>query len=124
VSSLTRHAGLVRRVRSRFERLRPRPVRLFRQIDGADVDISAYVTTVADRRAGLATDGRSLRHRGHASGCDQARRQGIAVFCLTVDREAPEYAGRIFGRAGFSVLEKAGQLPAVVVEVLRHLIRA
>ena len=54
----------------------------------------------------------------------EARRQGIAVFCLTVDREAPKYAGRIFGRAGFAVLEKAERLPAVVVEVLRHLIRA
>jgi nitric oxide reductase NorD protein len=261
VSSLARHAGLVRRVRSRFERLRPRPVRLFRQIDGADVDIAAYVTTVADRRAGLATDGRlyaarrpvrrelavallldcsastdawvsanrrivdvekeamlvvcealdalgdryalfafsgecaddvrvltlkafsdssgllvrrrvaaldsdgytrlgaSVRHvtamlcrenaasrlllllsDGKPNDVDayegrygiedtrqavvEARRQGIAVFCLTVDREAPKYAGRIFGRAGVAVLEKAEQLPAVVVEVLRHLIRA
>ena len=261
VSSLARHAGLVRRVRSRFERLRPRPVRLFRQIDGDEVDISAYVTTVADRRAGLATDGKvyaarrparrelavallldcsastdawvsadrrivdvekeamlivcealdalgdryalfafsgesaddvrvltlkafsdssSLLTRRRIAALDsdgytrlgapvrhvtatlcrenaasrlllllsdgrpndvdayegrygiedtrqavvEARRQGIGVFCLTVDREAPKYAGRIFGRAGFSVLETAEQLPVVVVEVLRHLIRA
>ena len=53
----------------------------------------------------------------------EARRQGVTVFCLTVDREAPRYAGRIFGRRGFAVLHKAEQLPAVVVEVLRHLIR-
>jgi len=261
VSSLARHAGLVRRVRSRFERLRPRRIRLFRQIDGAEVDISAYVTTVADRRAGLATDGKvyaarrparrelvvallldcsastdawvsanrrivdvekeamlvvcealdalgdryalfafsgecaddvrvltlkgfsdsssllvrrriaaldsdgytrlgaSVRHvtaalcretaasrlllilsDGKPNDVDayegrygiedtrqavvEARRQGIAVFCLTVDRGAPTYARRIFGRAGFAVLEKAEQLPAVLVEVLRHLIRA
>ena len=32
----------------------------------------------------------------------EARRQGVKVFCLTVDREAPRYALRIFGRAGFS----------------------
>jgi nitric oxide reductase NorD protein len=54
----------------------------------------------------------------------EARRQGVTVFCLTVDREAPRYAGRIFGRNGFNVLHRAEQLPAVVVEVLRQLIRA
>ena len=53
----------------------------------------------------------------------EARRQGVKVFCLTVDREAPRYAVRIFGHAGLSLLHKAEQLPAVVVEVVRHLIR-
>ena len=260
VSSLSRHAGLVRCVRARFERLRPRPVRLFRQVDGSDVDISAYVTAVADLQAGVAMDGRlyvasraarrelavgllmdasastdawvsanrrivdiekeamlvvcealdalgdryalfgfsgegpnrvdvltlkgfqepssllirrriaaldsdgytrlgaSIRHvtaalcretaasrlllllsDGKPNDVDvyegrygiedtrqavtEARRQGVTVFCLTVDREAPRYAGRVFGRRGFAVLHKAEQLPAVVVEVLRHLIR-
>ena len=37
----------------------------------------------------------------------EARRQGVTVFCLTVDREAPRYASRIFGRAGFAVLHRA-----------------
>ena len=31
----------------------------------------------------------------------EARIQSVDVFCLTVDREAPRYAPRIFGRAGF-----------------------
>jgi nitric oxide reductase NorD protein len=260
VSNLSRHAGLVRCVRTRFERLRPRRVRLFRQIDGTDVDICAYVTAAADRQAGVATDGRfyvasraarrelavallldvsastdawvsanrrivdvekeamlvvcealdalgdryalfgfsgegpthvnvlplkgfeepsslqirrriaaldsdgytrlgaSIRHvtaalcretaasrlvlllsDGKPNDVDiyegrygiedtrqavtEARSQGVTVFCLTVDREAPRYAGRVFGRRGFAVLHKAEQLPAVVVEVLRHLIR-
>jgi nitric oxide reductase NorD protein len=259
-SSLSRHAGLVRSVRARFERLRPRPVRFFRQVDGSDVDISAYVSAVADLQAGVAMDGRlyvasraarrelavgllmdasastdawvsanrrivdvekeamlvvcealdalgdryalfgfsgegpnrvnvltlkgfeepssllirrriaaldsdgytrlgaSIRHvtaalcrqtaasrlllllsDGKPNDIDvyegrygiedtrqavtEARRQGVTVFCLTVDREAPRYAGRVFGRRGFAVLHKAEQLPAVVVEVLRHLIR-
>ena len=30
----------------------------------------------------------------------EARLQNVDVFCLTVDREAPRYAPRIFGRAG------------------------
>jgi nitric oxide reductase NorD protein len=54
----------------------------------------------------------------------EARRQGVAVFCLTVDREAPRYAGRIFGPSGFAVLRRADQLPLVLIDVLRHLVRA
>ena len=53
----------------------------------------------------------------------EARRQGVAVFCLTVDREAPRYAARIIGRAGFAALHRTEQLPSVLVDVLRHLIR-
>jgi len=45
------------------------------------------------------------------------------VFCLTVDREAPRYAGRIFGRGGFAVLRHTDELPAVVIDVLRRLVR-
>ena len=54
----------------------------------------------------------------------EARRQGVTVFCLTVDREAPSYARRIFGRQGFAVLHRSDQLPTVVVDVLRQLIKA
>jgi nitric oxide reductase NorD protein len=53
----------------------------------------------------------------------EARRQGVTVFCLTVDREAPRYASRIFGGAGFAVLHKTDQLPAVLIDVLRQLVR-
>ena len=53
----------------------------------------------------------------------EARRQGVTVFCLTVDREAPRYAGRIFGRGGFAVLRRTDELPAVVIDVLRRLVR-
>ena len=260
-AALTRHAGLVRRVRARFERLRPRPVRLAGQPDGSEVDIAAYVTALADARAGTPADARmyiavrparrelavallvdvsastdswvttdrrvvdvekeallvvcealdalgdrygisafsgesaddvsviSLKGFGEHTGLGvrrriaaldsdrytrmgapvrhltaalcrersprrlllilsdgkpndvdlyegpygvedtrhavaEARRQGVAVFCLTVDREAPRYAGRIFGRGGFAVLHRAEALPAVLIDVLRHLVRA
>ena len=53
----------------------------------------------------------------------EARRQGVTVFCLTVDREAPSYARRVFGRQGFAVLHRPDQLPTVVVDVLRQLIK-
>jgi nitric oxide reductase NorD protein len=48
---LERHAALVRQVRRRFEGPRPRRVRLGRQPDGPELDLGAYVTAFADRRA-------------------------------------------------------------------------
>ena len=53
----------------------------------------------------------------------EARAQNVDVFCLTVDREAPRYAGRIFGLSGFAVLRRPDQLPAVLIDVLRRLMR-
>jgi nitric oxide reductase NorD protein len=55
---LARHASLVRRVRRRFDGLRPRRTRLGRQPDGAEIDLAAYVTAFADRQAGGAPDDR------------------------------------------------------------------
>lgn len=255
-----RHAQLVRRVRARFERLRPRYVRLNRQPDGSEPDISAWVDAFAGVRAGVAMDGRvyvehrparrelavalladvsastdawvsdtrrivdvekeallvvcealdalddrygifafsgegadsvavvplktfderrspaverriaaldadgytrvgaAIRHvtavlgrertarrlllilsDGKPNDVDvyegpygvedtrqavaEARRQGVSVFCLTVDREAPHYAGRIFGRDGFAILRRTDGLPSVVIEVLQRLLR-
>jgi nitric oxide reductase NorD protein len=255
-----RHASLARRVRARFERLRPCYVRFDRQVDGSEPDIAGWVSACADHRAGVATDGRiyvehrrsrrelavalladvsastdgwvsdtrrivdiekeallvvcealdalgdrygifafsgegaddvavlplksfderrtlvvdrriaaldsdrytrmgaAIRHTttslarqsagrrlllilsdGKPNDVDvyegpygvedtrqavaEARRQGIAVFCLTVDREAPRYAARVFGRSGFAVLRRADALPGVVVDVLRQLVR-
>jgi nitric oxide reductase NorD protein len=257
---LARHGRLIRQVRTRFERLRPRPVRVFGQADGFEIDTAAYVTAVADRRASVTPDNRlyvamhrqrrelavavlvdvsastdawvsasrrivdvekeallvlsealdalgdpygifafsgegpddvrvavvknfadrpGLDVHRHVAGLDcdrytrlgapirhltaslcrqpartrllfllsdgkpndvdvyegsygvedtrmavaEARRQDVNVFCLTVDREAPRYAARIFGHAGFAVLRRPEQLPAVIVDVLRHLVR-
>jgi nitric oxide reductase NorD protein len=52
----------------------------------------------------------------------EARLLGLHVHCLTVDREAPRYASRIFGR-DFSVLSRAERLPTVLTTVLRDLVR-
>jgi nitric oxide reductase NorD protein len=52
----------------------------------------------------------------------EARLQGVHVFCLTVDREAPRYATRVFGR-DFAVLSRAERLPTVLTALLRDLIR-
>jgi nitric oxide reductase NorD protein len=55
---LKRRAGLLREVRQRFERLRLRPRRTGRQLDGDELDLGAYVDGFADRRAGHAFDDR------------------------------------------------------------------
>lgn len=259
-AALARHGRLVRRVRARFERLRPRRTRVGRQADGADVDIDEYVTSVADGHAGAVAEdrlyiderpgrrelsvallvdvsastdswvsgnqrivdvekdallvvcealdalgdphaiftfsgesadrvsitslkeitertgdivrqriaaleangytrvGAAIRHvtaglarqraarrlllllsDGKPNDVDdyagpygvedarqavaEARSQDVDVFCLTVDREAPRYAPRIFGPNGFTVLRQPDQLPEALIEVLRRLLR-
>ncbi|MEO8030003.1 MAG: VWA domain-containing protein [Gemmatimonadota bacterium] len=52
----------------------------------------------------------------------EARLQGLSCFCLTVDREAPRYAARIFGRE-YAVLTRAERLPLALTAVLRDLVR-
>jgi nitric oxide reductase NorD protein len=55
---MARHAALVRRVRRRFDGLRPRRQLVGRQDDGPDLDLSAYVAGYADRQAGHPGDDR------------------------------------------------------------------
>jgi nitric oxide reductase NorD protein len=55
---MARHAALVRRVRRRFDGLRPRRERVRRQDDGPDLDLSTYVAAFADWRAGHPGDDR------------------------------------------------------------------
>lgn len=52
----------------------------------------------------------------------EARLQGLSCFCLTVDREAPRYGTRMFGR-DFAVLSRAERLPLVLTKLLRQLVR-
>lgn len=52
----------------------------------------------------------------------EARLQGLHCFCLTVDREAPRYATRIFGR-DFAVLPRAERLTTVLTALLRDLMQ-
>jgi len=258
--ALRRHAGLIRRVRREFERLRPRRQILRRQPEGEQLDLDAWVVSAADRRAGVAPDGRvylterrvrrdaavtllvdvsastdgwvagsrrvidvaregvlmvaealaalgerhaiygfrsqgaervdllvvksfaeapgagvrqrigalepdgytrlgaALRHAtallcreparhrlllllsdGRPNDVDQyegrygledtrqavleARLQGVKPFCLTIDREAPRYAGRMFGQRGHALLRNPVRVPEALVGVLRGMLR-
>ena len=58
VTMLREHAGLVRRVRERFERLRARRARLLQQRDGEDLDLAACVRALVDERTGHSIDDR------------------------------------------------------------------
>ena len=53
----------------------------------------------------------------------EARAQGVDVFCLTVDREAPRYARGFSAAPASALLRRPDQLPEVLIEVLRRLIR-
>ncbi|MEO6446069.1 MAG: VWA domain-containing protein [Gemmatimonadaceae bacterium] len=259
-SVLVRRAALLAEVRRRFERLRPRRLRLGRQLDGPEVDLAAFVASHADRRAGIGSDNRlyeavvparrdvaiallvdvsgstdswimqdlrvvdvekeallvvcdalealgdpyaifafsgegpecvtvlpiksfeersgaavhrriaalepdrytrmgaavrhatallsrkSAAHRlllvlsdGKPNDVDlyegrygiedsrqavaEARLQGLHPFCVTIDRHAPAYMPRIFGAGSYAALQHPEHLPAVLVDVLRRLIR-
>jgi len=53
----------------------------------------------------------------------EARLLGMHPFCLTIDRQAPEYLPRLFGPGGFAMLHDPSRLPAVLVEVVQRLIK-
>ena len=53
---------------------------------------------------------------------NEARRGGVYPFCLTIDRQGQDYLGRIFGKAGHTVLRNPQQLPMALVKVVKHLL--
>ncbi|MCG5485135.1 MAG: nitric oxide reductase activation protein NorD [Sinorhizobium meliloti] len=53
----------------------------------------------------------------------EARRSGISVFGVTVDREARSYLPVIFGQNGYAVVSNIGRLPAALPAIYRGLVR-
>jgi nitric oxide reductase NorD protein len=53
----------------------------------------------------------------------EAKLQLIHPFCITVDRHAPQYLSRVFGRGCYAVLQHPQLLPVVLVDILRRLIK-
>ena len=53
----------------------------------------------------------------------EATLQAIHPFCLTVDRQAPQYLARVFGPGRYAVLQHPERLPVVLVDILRTLIK-
>jgi nitric oxide reductase NorD protein len=52
----------------------------------------------------------------------EARASGVFPFCLTVDRDASEYLPRIFGPAGYTILQSPERLPQALVRVVRTMV--
>jgi len=53
----------------------------------------------------------------------EARRAGITVFGVTVDREAQSYFPTIFGRGGYAIVGQVARLPTALPAIYRQLLR-
>jgi nitric oxide reductase NorD protein len=51
----------------------------------------------------------------------EVKKKGITPFCITVDLDAKEYLGYLFGRDGFAVVRDGQKLPKVIPEVYINL---
>jgi nitric oxide reductase NorD protein len=52
----------------------------------------------------------------------EARASGVHPFCLTVDRESPEYMGRIFGPTGHTLVTHPDHVPSALLGLVRQLL--
>lgn len=52
----------------------------------------------------------------------EARLQGLAPFCLTIDRQAADYLPRIFGANQYAMLPRPELLPTVLLDWMRRLL--
>jgi nitric oxide reductase NorD protein len=53
----------------------------------------------------------------------EARRAGVAVFGITVDRHARSYFPTMFGREGCAIVSQVSKLPSALPAIYRHLVR-
>jgi nitric oxide reductase NorD protein len=53
----------------------------------------------------------------------EARRAGITVFGVTVDRQAQSYFPTLFGRGGYAIVNQVAKLPSALPAIYRHLVR-
>ena len=52
----------------------------------------------------------------------EARRMGLAVFGITIDRKAQDYFPYLFGRGGYAIVRNTGNLPLAIPAIYRQLI--
>jgi len=52
----------------------------------------------------------------------EARRAGVTVFGVTVDREAQSYFPTLFGRGGYAIVGEVAKLPSALPAIYRHLV--
>ena len=50
----------------------------------------------------------------------EARRSGLRVFAITIDRKARDYVSYLFGRGGYAIISHVARLPSVLPLLYRH----
>lgn len=117
-------------VRQRIGALRPG---FYTRLGAAVRHATAQLTTRPSRKKLLLvlTDGKpnDLDHYEGRYGIEdtrkaveEARRQGQAVFAITIDDKAQSYVSRIFGAKGFAIVPHPARLTAALPVLYRHLI--
>ena len=102
MGAAVRHATAVLRTRPNRHRL------LLLLTDGKPNDIDHY-----EGRYGIADTRRAVQ---------EARRAGLAVFCVAIDRKAQDYLPLLFGRGGYAIIGDVGRLPTALPALYRHLV--
>ncbi len=51
----------------------------------------------------------------------EARREGVHAYCITIDREGPDYLPHMYGAANYTVLDDIAQLPLKVSDIYRRI---
>jgi nitric oxide reductase NorD protein len=51
----------------------------------------------------------------------EARRLGLGVFAITIDRKARDYVPYLFGRGGYAIISHVCRLPSALPLLYRHL---
>lgn len=104
----TRIGAAIRHSTAQLQR-RPHQSRLLLVVtDGKPNDIDHY-----EGRYGVEDTAQAVR---------EARRAGLAVFGVTIDRRAQSYFPRIFGRGGYTILSEPARLPMALPTLYRHLV--
>ncbi|MHB1950013.1 MAG: VWA domain-containing protein [Acidiferrobacteraceae bacterium] len=51
----------------------------------------------------------------------EAKREGVHVFCITIDAEARDYLPHLYGHANYAVIDDVRKLPLRISDIYRHL---
>jgi nitric oxide reductase NorD protein len=106
--SYTRAGAAIRHATAHLEQQSAHHPLLICLTDGKPNDVDRY-----EGRYGI-EDTRQAVH--------EARLSGIDVFCLTIDRKAPNYMDRIFGPTDYAVVHRPALLPRVLARLVRRLL--
>jgi len=104
----TRMGTAIRHVTAVLETRPNRHRMLLLLSDGKPNDLDHY-----EGRYGIADTRRAVQ---------DARRNGIAVFCVAIDRKGQDYLPLLFGRGGYVIVGDAARLPSALPALYRHLV--